>query len=47
LGFIWDAPWHNIAVDAGIRRGISKAAADWTFTTGLTFAFSLKTAVHN
>ena len=42
LGFIWDAPWHNVSVDAGVRRGISKAAADWTFTTGLTFAFSLK-----
>jgi len=47
LGFIWEAPWHNVSIDAGVRRGISKAAADWTFTTGLTFGFSLGSAVHN
>ena len=47
LGFIWEAPWQNVAVDAGIRRGISRAAADWMFTTGLTFSFSLPSAVHN
>jgi hypothetical protein len=38
LGFIW-APLSNLSVDAGIRRGISRAAADWMFTTGLTFGF--------
>jgi hypothetical protein len=36
LGFIWEAPWHNSFVDAGIRRGLSSAAMDWAFTTGLT-----------
>jgi hypothetical protein len=39
LGFIW-APLSNLSVDAGIRRGISRTAADWMFTTGLTFGFS-------
>jgi len=38
LGFIW-APLSNLSVDAGIRRGISRGAADWMFTTGLTFGF--------
>ncbi|PYV82624.1 MAG: hypothetical protein DMG05_27775, partial [Acidobacteria bacterium] len=47
IGFIWEAPWPSVAIDAGIRRGISRAAADWAFTTGLTFSFSLGTAVHN
>jgi hypothetical protein len=46
LGFIWEAPWPNVAIDAGIRRDISRAAADWMLTTGLTFSFSLTTA-HN
>ncbi len=42
LGFIWEAPWHSVFVDGGIRRGISSAAPDWGFTTGLTFGFSLR-----
>jgi hypothetical protein len=41
LGFIWEAPWQNVFLDAGVRRGISRAAADWMVTTGLTFSFSL------
>lgn len=44
VGFIWQAPWQNVFMDAGIRRGISSATADWMFTTGLTFSFSLGTA---
>jgi len=47
LGVIWQAPWQNVSVDAGLRRGISRAAADWMFTTGLTFSFSTSTAAHN
>ncbi|HEV8341240.1 MAG TPA: hypothetical protein VGR30_02595 [Candidatus Binatia bacterium] len=47
LGFIWESPWRNVFIDAGVRRGISRAAADWMFTTGLTFSFSLATAAHN
>jgi len=47
LGVIWQAPWHNVSLDAGLRRGISHAAADWMFTTGLTFSFSTSTAAHN
>lgn len=41
LGFIWEAPWQHVFIDTGIRRGISSAAADWMFTAGLTFSFSL------
>ena len=41
LGVIWQAPWQNLSLDAGLRRGISHAAAGWMFTTGLTFSFSL------
>jgi hypothetical protein len=40
FGFIWEAPFHNTFVDAGIRKGISRGASDWLFTTGLTFGFS-------
>ena len=29
LGAIWQAPWQNVSFDAGLRRGISHAAADW------------------
>ena len=41
IGFIWNSPLSNVSIDAGLRRGISRAAADWMFTTGLTFSFSL------
>jgi len=47
LGFIWEAPWEHVFIDAGVRRGISHAAPDWMFTTGLTFSFSLAKAAHN
>ncbi len=47
IGFIWKSPLSNLSIDAGIRRGISSAAADWMFTTGLTFSFSLATITHN
>lgn len=47
LGFIWESPWRNVFIDVGVRRGISRAAADWMFTTGLTFSFSLATTIHN
>jgi hypothetical protein len=47
LGFIWEAPWPNVAIDGGIRRGISKSAADWMFTTGVTLSFSAATSPHN
>jgi hypothetical protein len=43
IGFIWETPWPNVAIDAGVRKGISRAAVDWMFTTGLTFSFSLAT----
>jgi hypothetical protein len=44
FGFIWEAPFHNTFVDAGIRKGISRGASDWLFTTGLTFGFSLSSS---
>jgi hypothetical protein len=28
-------------VDAGLRRGFSRGAPDWLFTTGLTWSFPL------
>jgi len=42
LGAIWQ-PWSskNIWFDAGVRRGLSTAIADWQFTLGLTFGFSV------
>jgi hypothetical protein len=39
IGFIWNPPLSNLSIDAGVRRGISRAAPDWMFTTGLTFGF--------
>ncbi|MCI0442967.1 hypothetical protein L0152_07095 [bacterium] len=39
LGFIWQSPWPSVSFDAGTRRGISTEAADWLFTSGLTFRF--------
>jgi len=39
-GFIWQ-PFasRELWIDAGIRRGITRAAPDWQATLGLTFAF--------
>jgi hypothetical protein len=44
IGFIWDSPLSNLSFDAGVRKGVSHAAADLMFTTGLTFSFSLATS---
>ena len=44
LGVIWQPTAKNLSFDAGIRRGISRAAPDWAFTLGLTFGFSLPRA---
>ena len=41
LGFIWQPPSSDVFIDAGGRRGISRAASDWLFTMGLTWSFSL------
>ena len=40
VGFIWQPTPSNVFLDAGVRRGISRAAPDWQFTIGLTFGFS-------
>ena len=47
VGLIWEAPWRNMAIDTGVRRGISRAAADWTFTAGLSLSFSLDSQPQN
>jgi hypothetical protein len=39
LGFIWNPSLSNVSIDAGIRRGVTRAAPAWMFTTGLTFSF--------
>jgi len=41
LGVLWQPRWLKAVVDAGIRRGFSRGAPDWLFTTGLTFSFPL------
>ena len=41
IGVIWQPTSRNVFLDAGVRRGISRAAPDWQFTIGLTFGFSL------
>jgi hypothetical protein len=41
LGIIWQPTSKNVFLDAGVRRGISRAAPDWQFTIGLTFGFPL------
>ncbi len=40
VGAIWEpASRPDLALDIGIRRGISRAAPDWGATLGLTFSF--------
>jgi hypothetical protein len=46
LGVLWQPPWLKAVVDAGIRRGFSRGAPAWLFTTGLTFSFPLPGAGH-
>jgi hypothetical protein len=46
LGVLWQPPWLKAIVDAGIRRGFSRGAPDWLFTTGLTFSFPLPVPGH-
>ena len=36
FGFIWQPLSSEVFIDVGVRRGISRAASDWQFTTGLT-----------
>jgi hypothetical protein len=47
LGVLWQSPFPNVVVDAGIRRGFSHGAPDWLFTTGLTFSFPLPASPTN
>jgi len=44
LGVIWQPTSKNVLLDAGVRRGISRAAPDWQFTIGLTLGFSPSTS---
>jgi hypothetical protein len=46
LGVLWQPRWLNAVVDAGLRRGFSRGAPDWLFTTGLTLSFPLPASQH-
>ena len=46
LGVLWQPHWLNAVVDAGIRRGFSRGAPEWLFTTGLTLSFPLPGSGH-
>jgi hypothetical protein len=41
FGFIWQPGESDVFLDVGFRKGISRGAVDWAFTTGLTFTFPL------
>jgi hypothetical protein len=41
LGTIWDVPGYPLALDAGVRCGLTRAAGDWAVTVGFTYGFSL------
>jgi hypothetical protein len=38
LGFIWQLGESDVSLDAALRKGLSRGAVDWAFTTGLTFS---------
>ncbi len=41
FGFLWQPSSSNVFFDAGVRRGITRAAPGWLFTVGVTFGFAL------
>ena len=41
VGTIWDVPGHPLALDGGVRCGLTDAADDWAITIGFTYGFSL------
>jgi hypothetical protein len=41
LGFIWQLGESDVSLDAAFRKGFSRGAVDWAFTTGLTFSLPL------
>jgi hypothetical protein len=47
LGVLWQPPWLQAVVDAGLRRGFSRGAPDWLFTTGVTWSFPLPMSHHH
>lgn len=42
IGLIWDTPKPDLALDAGVRRGLSSTAPDWQFTAGFSYGFTLR-----
>jgi hypothetical protein len=38
-GLIWESPLKDLFLDAGYRRGLSQAEADWQWTTGFSYGF--------
>ena len=47
LGVLWQPPWLQAVVDAGLRRGFSRGAPEWLFTTGVTVSFPLPMSHHH
>jgi hypothetical protein len=45
LGVIWQPSASEVYLDTGLRRGLSRGAADWQFTAGVTFSFSLSSVL--
>ncbi len=43
VGVIWQPTSRSVSWDAAVRHGITRSAADWEFTTGVTFGFALPT----
>jgi len=41
LGLIWDTPRPDLALDAGLRRGLSNDAPSWLITLGFSYGFIL------
>jgi hypothetical protein len=39
VGLIWDTPKPNLALDVGVRRGLSQSSADWQLTAGFSYGF--------
>lgn len=39
LGLIWDTPRPDLALDAGLRRGLSNEAPSWLLTLGFSYGF--------
>jgi hypothetical protein len=39
VGLIWDTPKPDLALDVGVRRGLTQSSADWQLTAGFSYGF--------